>query len=262
MLQPADSAPDPVVATALPPVALFLDIDGTLLHLAPHPDAVVVDDDLRHLLDGLDRRLGGAFALVSGRALADIDRLFAPRRFAAAGLHGLEWRLKGAGDAVLLAMPRELRTQSVEIANRLAAFHGVLIERKGPAVAVHYRRAPEAEAHVYLAAQEALAALGPGYRLLEGHAVVELIPASASKGGAVRHFMAAAPFMGRQPVFVGDDVTDESAFAVVNELGGLSVRVGPEIPTAAQKRLADVAAVRSWLAEIAGPREEEQVRQG
>jgi trehalose 6-phosphate phosphatase len=251
MPRPAEIASVPAMLAMRRPIALFADIDGTLLHLASHPDAVVVDDALRQLLDGLDARLGGAFALVSGRTLADIDRLFAPRRFAAAGLHGLEWRLKGAGDAMLLPMPRELRSLSVEIASRLAVFPGVLIERKGPAVALHYRRAPEAEAHVYLAAQEALATLGTGYRLLEGHAVVELLPADASKGAALRHFMAAAPFAGRVPVFIGDDVTDESGFAAANELGGLSVRVGPVIPTAARLGLPDVAATRAWLSSIA-----------
>jgi trehalose 6-phosphate phosphatase len=251
MAQSADITPIAAVVPAQRPIALFADIDGTLLNLAPHPDAVVVDDDLRQLLDGLDTRLRGAFALVSGRTLADIDRLFAPRRFAAAGLHGLEWRLKGAGDATLLAMPRELRNLSVDIANRLSVFPGVLIERKGPAMALHYRRAPEAEAHVYLAAQDALKTLGSGYRLLEGHAVVELIPANANKGGAIRHFMAAEPFAGRVPVFIGDDVTDESGFAAVNELGGLSVRVGPTIPTAASAGLPDVAATRAWLADVA-----------
>lgn len=249
--RPADQAPLPGAAALRRPIALFADIDGTLLDLAPHPDAVMVDDDLRQLLDGLDGCLGGAFALVSGRTLADIDRLFAPRRFAAAGLHGLEWRLKGNADAALLAMSREMRSLSAEMASRLAVFPGVLIERKGPAVALHYRRAPEAEAHVYLAAQEALAALGPGYRLMEGHAVVELLPAQASKGGAIRHFMVAAPYAGRVPVFIGDDVTDESGFAAVNELGGVSVRVGASGPTAARSGLADVAATRAWLAGIA-----------
>jgi trehalose 6-phosphate phosphatase len=232
------------------PVALFLDIDGTLLDLAPHPDAVVVDDEVRGLLDRLQTRLGGAMALVSGRTLAGIDRLFAPRRYAAAGLHGLEWRQSGSADAVLQPMPRELRTLSVALGHRLARFPGVLLEPKGPALALHFRRAPEAEAEIYLAAKDALAALGPGYRLLEGHCVVELLPSAASKGDAVRRFMAAPPFAGRRPVFVGDDVTDEHGFAAVNDLGGLSVRVGPAAPTAARLALGDVGSLRRWLSSI------------
>jgi trehalose 6-phosphate phosphatase len=235
------------------PVALFLDIDGTLLELAPHPDAVVVGDEVRGLLDGVHDALNGAMALVSGRTLADIDRLFAPRRFAAAGLHGLEWRQSGTADAMLQPTPRLLRTLSVALAERLARFPGVLLERKGPALALHFRRAPEAEAEIYLAARDALAELGPGYRMMEGHSVVELIPNAADKGDAVHRFMVAPPFAGRRPVFVGDDVTDEHGFAAVNALNGLSVRVGPPSPTAAQLTLGNVSAVRRWLGGILPP---------
>jgi trehalose 6-phosphate phosphatase len=252
MLRPQEASP-PTVAWP-DTAALFLDIDGTLLDLAPHPDAVVVDDDVRGLLDALQGAHDGAMALVSGRTLADIDRLFAPRRFAAAGLHGLEWRQAATANAVLLPTPRGLRTLSVELADRLARFPGVLLERKGPALALHFRRAPEAEAAVCLAARDALARLGSGYRLLEGHCVVELLPAAANKGAAVQRFMAAPPFAGRRPVFIGDDITDESGFAAVNTLGGFSVRVGKSAPTAARFTVGTVAAARHWLAGLANPR--------
>jgi len=242
----AGSAPAPATATSADAWALFLDVDGTLLDLAPHPDAVTVDSDLLALLDLLETRLSGALALVSGRPIAGIDRLFGPRRFAAAGLHGVEWRRAG-GVATRRAASADLTDVAAVLEARLGAIAGVLLEPKGPTLAVHYRMAPAAEALVRGAAREAVGALGGAYRLLEGHMVVELVPRTAGKGGAIEAFMALPPFAGRQPVFLGDDVTDESGFAAVNASGGLSIRVGPPAPTVARYALPDPSVARDWL---------------
>lgn len=239
-------APRPATATSAEGWALFLDVDGTLLELAPHPDAVIADSDLLALLDLLRTRLSGALALVSGRPIAGIDRLFGPRRFAAAGLHGVEWRMAD-GVVTRRAAGADLTAVATTLELRLGAIAGVLLEPKGPTLAVHYRMAPAAEALVRRAAREALAGLGGAYRLLEGHMVVELVPLAAGKGGAIDAFMALPPFAGRRPVFLGDDVTDESGFAAVNARDGLSIRVGPPAPTAARHALPDPAVARAWL---------------
>jgi len=201
--------------------ALFLDLDGTLLDLAAEPQAVRVSPGLPAQLAALTRGLGGALALVSGRPLSDIDRLF-PGRFNAAGTHGAQWRLGGtliepgtAIGAALLEMTPLLRQET-------ARLPGVLLERKPHALALHYRLAPAHEAQVRALATRAAERLGPAFRLQLGKLVVEILPAAAGKGAAIERFMDAPPYAGRTPVFVGDDRTDEDGFAVVNARGGLS----------------------------------------
>jgi len=230
--------------------ALFLDIDGTLLELAPEPQAVRVPPGLAARIATLAQGLGGALALVSGRPLSDIDRFF-PGRFDAAGTHGAQWRLGGTEttpgppvDEALAGIVALLR----EGTNRLP---GVILEPKPHALAMHYRLAPQWEAQVRSLAGRAAERLGPAFRLQAGKLVVELLPAAAGKGAAIRRFMGQPPYAGRTPVFVGDDLTDEDGFAVVNALGGLSIRVGEGEPTLAQSRLPSPAAVRDWLAGLA-----------
>ncbi len=235
------------------PWALFLDVDGTLLELAEHPDAVVVEPALPALLERLRAALDGALALVSGRTLEALDRLFAPYRFPAAGSHGAEWRLAGAvaaasADATLVPAAAWLEAF-------VAATPGTLLERKGHALALHYRGAPQAADAAHAAALAALARLGSGYRLLAGKAVYELLPSGVDKGRAIERFLAHPPFAGRRPVFVGDDLTDEAGFAAVNRLGGYSVRVGLPLPGgAAHAHLLSPAAVRVWLEHQVHPR--------
>ena len=224
--------------------ALFLDVDGCLLEFADAPEAVCVPEGLRTTLDRLSQRLPGAVALVSGRALANLDRLFAPMQFPGAGLHGLERR--GAGDhaapAASPALPAVL-----DDARRLAAAHpGALVEDKGAALALHWRIAPQAADPLRDFAQAALPRL-PGYRLEHGDSVVELRPGAADKGAAIRALLEQPPFQGRLPVFAGDDLTDESGFAAVNAQGGISVLVGAREPSAARFQLRDPADVRGWL---------------
>ena len=227
--------------------ALFLDVDGCLLDLAPHPDQVSVPARLRATLDGLVQRLDGALALVSGRSLAALDALFDPLRLPAAGLHGLEWRAGTVSQAapesppVLAAIQAEARAIAAE-------YPGAVVEDKGPAIGLHWRAAPAAMEALRGFAEAALPRL-PGFRLQHGHSVVELRPAGGDKGAAIAALMREAPFRRRVPVFAGDDITDESGFAVVNAQHGISILVGAREPSAAHFGLSGPKAVRRWLEE-------------
>lgn len=225
--------------------ALFLDVDGTLLDLQAVPDAVVVPAALHTRMASLRHRLSGALALVSGRSLTDIDRLF-PDFPDVAGTHGAEWRMAGRPVLAAAALP-EAALAMIEDAAR--ALPGVLVERKAASVALHFALAPEQAAAVQALARSALRALGPSYRLQGGKAVVELTPADVGKGAAIERFMGRVPYAGRTPVFVGDDLTDEDGFHAVHRLGGISIHVG-DGPSAARHRLASPDAVRGWLAAL------------
>jgi trehalose 6-phosphate phosphatase len=246
----AHAAIDPTTRLAPPPLdrdwALFLDVDGCLLDFGTTPDGVVVTAGLREQLATWAERLDGALALVSGRSLAQLDRLFAPLRLPAAGLHGLE-RRHGKHRSDPLAIPTELIAIYAQALRLADAWPGIFIEDKGAALALHWRRAPDAGQTLTAFASAALPRL-PGYRLQRGDHVVELRPAAADKGSAIAAFLDEAPFAGRVPVFAGDDLTDESGFAVVNTHGGLSVLVGGRGHSAATHALPDPAAVRAWIA--------------
>lgn len=224
--------------------AAFLDIDGTLTPLMPHPDDVRAETARTQALRGLRDALGGAVALVSGRSLADIDRIVGDDSFAAAGVHGLERRR--ADGSIDRAKPHPaLEAARVGLARIAAADPGLLVEDKGLGVTLHYRRAPQFEAQA-LAAAERLAR-EHGLALQRGDCIVELRTPGRDKGAAVRAFMAEPPFTGRRPVFVGDDLTDEHGFAAAAALGGFGVLVGSRTGSAAGSRLADPAAVLAWL---------------
>ena len=237
-------SPPPMPGGAAP--ALFLDVDGTLVEFAETPQAVTVDATLRAQLVRLRASTGGALALISGRSLDSLDRLLAPAMFDAIGTHGGEWRIGGVHGR---AVPPPLRFAEVaaDFQTFAAAHPGVLVEDKGIALAVHTRMAPHLAAPVLALVQAGLARLGGGYRLQKGAAVVELVPAAATKGAGIIRLMAQPPFAGRQPVFAGDDLTDESGFMAIRTLGGCGILIGPARPTAACFRLPSVAAFRSWL---------------
>jgi len=204
-------------------VALLLDVDGTLIDIGPSPFEVHVPEALCRSLDRVLDRTGGALALVSGRPVRDLDKLFSPLKLPAIGGHGAEARLR-AGDAVPPAamLPDPLRRQLVQ-----AAKDGVLVEDKGYSVALHYRQAPRQEAPLRELVDRAVAAFpGEPIELLLGKAMFEVKRSGVSKGGAVRKLMTQAPFAGRVPVFVGDDVTDESVFAALPDLRGRGYSVG------------------------------------
>ena len=223
-------------------------MDGTLLEIAPTPDAVRVDDHLTQLLADVAHALDGAVALVSGRAIAALDQLFAPRRWPAAGLHGLERR--DADGQLHRHGPARQRLDRARLTMLYLAARtpGILLEDKGLALAVHYRAAPEIEPTLRRTLAEVAAELAPDYHLLEGKRVIELKPAVATKADAVRAFMSEAPFVGRRPIYVGDDVTDLDGFAAVERVGGLSVAVGDRVQ--AQLRVASPRDVRALLADL------------
>lgn len=226
--------------------ALFLDVDGTLLDIACHPDDVHVDTRLHGNLVRLHDRLNGALALLSGRSLSQLDALFDWHGWPAAGLHGAELRTADGhecltgGDDVLAA----IREHAAAFA---AATQGVILEDKRRALALHYRHAPEARAAAERIARALIDKLEGRYALQHGDHVIELKPAGVDKGCALAALMRDAPFRGRRPWMLGDDLTDEDAFTHVNASGGVSVIVGARRPTAARFALADPAAVRAWL---------------
>jgi len=229
--------------------ALFLDIDGTLLDLAPTPEGVQVPSALPAALRALKLGLGGALALVSGRPLGDIDRLF-PDRFDAAGTHGAEWRLGGSAQGTPLHTAAELALVAALLRDGLNRLPGVRLEHKPLALALHYRAAPRWEAETQALAAQAVQTLGPAYRLQAGKAVVEILPAEAGKGSAIQRFMKHPPYAGRTPIFVGDDLTDEDGFAAVNALGGLSIRVGTGAGSQACYGLPGPPELRDWLVQL------------
>jgi trehalose 6-phosphate phosphatase len=227
--------------------ALFLDVDGTLLELAETPQGVHVSTNLKHLLEEVRWRLDGALALVSGRSMANLDNLFSPLKFIASGVHGCERRtadghvLRPEVDAATIARVRG------QLAEFVRGHEGLLLEDKHYALAVHFRRAPEMQDEVYRIMNEVLLQLGPSFALQAGKSVLELRPGAWTKGSSITAFMQEAPFIGRTPVFVGDDVTDEDAFEVVNEMNGVSIRVGQATATRAKHRLGSVSEVLRWL---------------
>lgn len=227
--------------------AFFLDVDGTLLEYAAHPQDVQVGRELRELLEKLLGAAGGAVALISGRSVGDIDHLFTPLKFPAAGQHGTERR---AADGTIRrhAPPLDNLGRAAADIVRLTATHaGLVFENKGMTLALHYRLAPGLRALAEREMRAIARRLGDAFELQTGKLVMEIKPSGKDKGSAIAEFVAEPPFAGRKPVFIGDDLTDEPGFEVVNRIGGHSVKVGSGI-TRARWRLFDSAAVRRWLA--------------
>jgi len=230
-------------------LALFLDVDGTLLELAASPDAVRVPAALRNTLELASHRESGALALVSGRTLDDLDRLFAPSRFPALGQHGFE-RRDARGRVTRAGVDhRLLEPVRARLCAWLDAHDNLVLEEKTTALALHYRRAPHLQSEVREMMESAAAALAPQYRLFTGKCVYELAPACCSIRAALEAFMSEPPFVGRVPVFVSDDETDEQGFDAVNALGGYSIRVGRHTRSAARFQFATVSGVIAWLRE-------------
>jgi trehalose 6-phosphate phosphatase len=229
-------------------VALFLDIDGTLLDIAATPAAARIPDGLPILLANLRSSTQGAMALISGRSLAGIDRLF-PGQADAAGSHGLEWRMAGTVQSRPAPIPEDILEALEQAAQALP---GLMVERKSCSVALHYRNAPEHRRSAEDLAQRILAEAPLPLVVLEGKAVIELLPPGPDKGAAIARFMDHPPYAGRLPIFAGDDLTDERGFAAVNDLAGLSIHVGPPHLepgrlTVARYRVDSPAVLRDWL---------------
>ncbi|WP_454721718.1 trehalose-phosphatase [Delftia acidovorans] len=231
--------------------ALFLDFDGTLVPLAETPDAIRPDPALLPLLAGLQGRLDGALAIVTGRQIEVLDRYLAPLCLPAAGEHGLRRRdCSGRLHGRACAMPAPV----LQLCHALAQEHpALLVERKPSSIALHYRRAPQLAA-LCLETLTRAVQRWPQLELLQGKCVLEVRPADmgsgmgTGKGSAIAAFLRESPFAGRVPVFVGDDVTDESGFAVVQALGGMAVKVGVG-RSVARHRLDSPCTVHAWLRE-------------
>lgn len=248
-LRRIDRLPTPHLALPAPPLlaphhALFLDFDGTLTEIAPRPGDVAVDPALPRVLESLAQRLAGALAIVTGRRLADLDSRLAPALLPAAGQHGAELRPRPGG-SVQLRAPAGIGTIARRLRERFDTDRRVLVEDKGAAVALHFRQAPE-RARECLEALQALAEPWPDLEIVSGKRVVEARARGADKGVALRALLAEAPFRGRPPVFVGDDRTDEDAFAAAAASGGHGIKVG-DGPTVAPYRCGGVADVHAWL---------------
>jgi trehalose 6-phosphate phosphatase len=227
--------------------ALFLDVDGTLLEIVGRPEEVEAAPRLKRLLAAAHRGLEGALALVSGRSIASLDLIFAPLCLPAAGLHGIERR--GADGRVHYpsGFPDRLAEARRLLVNLVQSHPGLLLEDKGAALALHFRNAPELAGECHRHMETARAAAGAEFHVQPGKMVLELKPSGHDKGTAIASFMAEVPFRGRQPVFIGDDITDEDGFRVVNELGGLSIRVGAAAHTSARLFTASVTQLVGWL---------------
>ena len=254
LLQPtliADTAFAPVtLAPSLSSTAFLLDIDGTLLELAPTPRDVVVPPRLPETLRSLYERTSGALALVSGRSLTDIDVIFAPLQFPAVGGHGAEMRLSLETEAVASRAPpmdNDLKKRFTAIA---ALSPGIIIEDKGYSIALHYRLAPQFERTIYEAVSAIRSDLpGAPFEVLPGKSVCEIKPVGFTKATGVRELMKHAPFAGRLPLFIGDDVTDESVFEIMPSYKGVSFSVGRQAH-GVDGHFGTPKDVRAWLAQL------------
>ena len=242
------TGPAPVAAAQFRRYCLFLDVDGTLVEFAASPDDVHVDPALAALIDRGSQALGGALALVSGRTLADLDRLFAPRRWPAAGLHGLE-RRDAQGRTTAPSHGRTQLATARAMLDAIASQHpGVLVEDKGASIAVHYRKAPQLEGALSWMLEQLVRDLGGEFDLQPGACVLELKLRGPNKADAIQAFLAEPPFAGRIPLFAGDDLTDIDGFEAVERAGGLSISVGDRVR--GRLRFASPAQLRAFLAEL------------
>jgi trehalose 6-phosphate phosphatase len=250
-----EAAPDavPVPRSLVPHLnecAILLDIDGTLLDFAPTPREVWVPPGLAKTLDRLLAQTSGALALVSGRSLNDIDLIFAPKQFPAIGGHGAEMRISGDSEAVAThaaPMDKELKLRLAAIAQLSP---GILLEDKGYSLALHYRLAPHAEKAIYAAVSLIRADLpNAPIEVLPGKCVCEIKHSGFTKATGVLELMTHEPFRGRRPIFIGDDVTDETVFAIMPDLGGLAFSVGRRAKGVAG-HFDEPRDVREWLAHL------------
>jgi trehalose 6-phosphate phosphatase len=238
---------------ALHETALFLDVDGTLIEIAPTPESVVVPPDLVPMLRKLHHALGGALAIVSGRTIAMLDHLLGNAGLPMAGVHGGELRAVAGGAITEINphLPPDLQERVWAIINALKQqWPGVRGEDKGPAFSFHFRQAPEAEPA--LRAALAKLELGDAWEILAGHMIYEIRSRGQSKGVAIQQLMEMPAFAGRKPVFAGDDRTDLDGIRKVTELGGAGIAVAGLQAEQARWALKDPTAVRGWLKSLLG----------
>ncbi len=227
--------------------ALFLDVDGTLLEFADKPHLVERPPRFLALLERLHGEIPVAF--ISGRSIDDLDRILAPHRFPLAGIHGAERRNHAGERSLAESNPDALKDARAVIDAFHSKHDGLVLEDKAVGLALHFRLRPDLEDDVHALERRLDEMLPSGYGVMRGKMLIEVYTSSVDKGTAIREFMDEEPFAGATPVFIGDDVTDEAGFVVVNELGGISIKVN-DGDTVAQSRLPDVSAVIGWLEQV------------
>jgi len=240
----------PPLLTDLRKCAILLDIDGTILDIAPSPPQVWVPTGLRQTLTHLVEMTGGAVALVSGRSINDIDLIFSPLQLAVIGVHGAEMRTSGDADVQMRTAPlsKSLKRKLATIAE---LGPGILVEDKVYSLALHYRLVPDKGPAVLAAVDKVCSeAAQEAVEILPGKLVVEVKPAAINKGNAVSELMRHKPFAGRRPIFIGDDITDLPVFGIIPKLGGQAYSVG-RIIADVDGHFETPETVRSWLARIA-----------
>ncbi|MEZ5827428.1 MAG: trehalose-phosphatase [Hyphomicrobiales bacterium] len=231
-----------------PTTAFFLDFDGTLVAIAPRPDLVAVEPGVKQLLESLRARFDGAVAVVTGRPLDVVDGFLSPLKLPVAAEHG-SVRRDAAGQVHLEKQGTEaVKTAAARLAPLVEANPGLLLEPKRASVALHYRQRPELADLCKDAVEKAAHGID-GLVILPGKMIYELRPKGIDKGVAVEAFLGEDPFRGRVPIYIGDDVTDEHAFVVVNDLGGITIKID-DGDTCAQYRT-DRAGLFAWLEAIA-----------
>jgi len=226
--------------------ALFIDIDGTLLDMAPTPDAVRVPPGLVQTLTRLSATFNGAVALITGRRVADADRFFTPLKLTVSGVHGTEARCSRDGGTTMLADPVPAALSGA-VRNVARALPGILVEEKGAGLAVHYRNAPEARATLELQLRQVIRGWD-SFALRRGRKVLDVVPKTHSKGTGLGWLMQLPAFKGRRPVMIGDDHGDEPAMEVAENLGGVGLKVAGEHFSPDGADFASSASVRAWLA--------------
>lgn len=233
-------------ALHVPQLAIFTDFDGTLVERADDPDDIAVPETLTRQLERTARELDSAFAVLTGREIADIDRYLAPLQLAVAGGHGTQRR---RADGVMQGSDPSALLGAEEIAQQLQPFvdnhPGLVLETRDGAVGLDFSKTPELEDSAQILMEEALHSV-PDFNLIPGTMRIEARMRGISKGEALRAFMRETPFLGRAPIVIGDDPSDEDAFIAAQELGGVGIKLG-EGETAARMRIADIASVLALL---------------
>lgn len=232
-------------------LALFLDLDGTVLDIAARPEEIVIPAGLAKILRRIEAGFGGALAVITGRPVADVDRFLTPFTPIVAGVHGAQLRVSGEGETRTIAKPLEPALIQA-VACFALVFPGVLVEPKGQSIAVHYREVPEAEPEIEAGLLRLLERTADHLILLKGRRVLEIVPGSVSKGEALATLMGLPVFAGRRPVMIGDDASDEAAFAVAQRLGGWGLKVAGEHFAESKATFQAPVETRAWLMELAG----------
>ncbi len=245
MASPDTLPPPPPLAELIAggSLALFLDFDGTLVEIAPSPGDIDVPEGLADRLRSLRDRLDGRLALVSGRALDDLETHLGPCELCRAGSHGASRFLHDGSR--LGEAPEGLPDDAVAELRAYAEKHDLYYETKSHGGALHFRKSPEKREATLAFARDF--AEGRELCVTSGKGVAEIVRHGATKEAAVEAFMAIKLFSGATPVFIGDDVTDEDGFAGAIEFGGFGVAVGDRISDKARYRLESVTAVHNWL---------------